>query len=102
MGPLVALQGFHGLTFGLYWAASIRMLEHIVPSRLRATGQTLFTAATFSVGGAIGYRVAGFAYDRLGGARPVYTWAALVELVPFVLACMLRRRARGILKEGVR
>jgi PPP family 3-phenylpropionic acid transporter len=101
-GLLVALQGFHGLTFGLYWAASIRMLEHIVPSRLRATGQTLFTAATFSVGGAIGYRVAGFAYDRLGGARPVYAWAALVELVPFVLAWMLRRRARGILGEGVR
>jgi PPP family 3-phenylpropionic acid transporter len=102
MGLLVALQGFHGLTFGLYWAASVRMLEHIVPSRLRATGQTLFTAATFSVGGAIGYRVAGFAYDRLGGARPVYAWAALVELVPFMLAWMLRRRARGILGEGVR
>jgi PPP family 3-phenylpropionic acid transporter len=95
-GPvqLVALQGLHGLTFGLYWAAAVRSLEHLVPSRLRATGQTLFSAATFAVGGAIGYRVAGFGYDRLGGARPVYSWAALVELVPFVLAIALRSRSR--------
>src|SRR5262249_1839051 len=91
---LVALQGLHGLTFGLYWAAAIRTLEHLVPSRLRATGQTLYSAATFAIGGAIGYRLAGYGYDRLGGARPVYLWAAVVELVPVVLAMGLRRRAR--------
>jgi PPP family 3-phenylpropionic acid transporter len=92
---LVALQGFHGLTFGLYWAASVRMLERIVPSRLRATGQTLFSAATFAIGGAVGYRAAGFAYDRLGGARPVFERAALVELVPLLLAMVLGWRAKG-------
>src|SRR5205823_14640452 len=75
---LVVLQGFHGLTFGLYWAASIRTLEHLVPPRLRATGQTTFSAVTFAVGGAIGYRAAGFAYDRLGGASPVFAWAAAI------------------------
>jgi PPP family 3-phenylpropionic acid transporter len=90
---LVALQGLHGLTFGLYWAAAVRTLEHLVPSRLRATGQTLFSAATFAVGGAIGYRVAGFGYDHFGGARPVYTWAAVVEIVPLVLALALRSTA---------
>ena len=89
---LVAIQGLHGVTFGLYWAAAIRMLERWVPSRLRATGQTLFTAITFAVGGAIGYRLAGFGYDRMGGAAPVYAWAAMVELVPLALAMMLRRQ----------
>ena len=77
---------------GLYWAAAIRMLERWVPSRLRATGQTLFSAITFAVGGAVGYRLAGFGYDRLGGAGPVYGWAAMVELVPLALALMLRRQ----------
>jgi PPP family 3-phenylpropionic acid transporter len=85
------LQALHGLTFGLYWATAIRMLEHLVPSHLRATGQTLFSAATFAIGGAIGYRLAGFGYDRMGGARPVYACAALVELVPLFLALVLRR-----------
>jgi PPP family 3-phenylpropionic acid transporter len=92
---LVAIQGLHGLTFGLYWAAAIRMLEHLIPSRLRATGQTLYNAITFAIGGAVGYRVAGFGYDRLGGAGPVYAWAALVEVVPLGLAIALyalRRR----------
>ncbi len=88
---LVLLQALHGLTFGLYWGTAIRMLEHLVPSHLRATGQTLFSAATFAIGGAIGYRLAGFGYDRMGGARPVYACAALVELFPLLLALVLRR-----------
>jgi MFS transporter, PPP family, 3-phenylpropionic acid transporter len=78
------------LTFGLYWAAAMRGLEHLVPPRLRATGQTLYSAVTFAIGGAIGYRVAGFAYDRLGGAGPVYGWAALVEIAALGLALALR------------
>jgi len=87
---LVAIQVLHGFTFGLYWAAAIRALEHLVPSRLRATGQTLYSAVTFAIGGAIGYRVAGFGYDQLGGAHRVYAWAAWVELIPLGLAMMLR------------
>jgi PPP family 3-phenylpropionic acid transporter len=87
---LVVLQGFHGLTFGLYWASAIRTLEHLVPSHLRATGQTLFSAVTFAMGGALGYRIAGFGYDRFRGTHAVYARAALVELVPFGLALALR------------
>jgi PPP family 3-phenylpropionic acid transporter len=91
---LVTLQALHGFTFGLYWAAAVRTLEHLVPSRLRATGQTLFSASTFSVGGAVGYRVAGLAYDHFGGARPVYMRAAIVELLPVFLALALKRREK--------
>jgi PPP family 3-phenylpropionic acid transporter len=80
----------HGLTFGLYWAAAVRALAHLVPSHLRATGQTVYNAVTFAVGGAIGYRLAGYGYDRLGGAQPVYAWAALVELVAVALGVVLR------------
>jgi len=91
--PLVALQGMHGLTFGLYWAAAIRMVERLVPSHLRATGQALFTAVTLALGGAIGYRLAGFGYDRFGGAPRIFAWAALVELVPLTLVPALAPRS---------
>jgi MFS transporter, PPP family, 3-phenylpropionic acid transporter len=87
---LIGLQVLHGASFGVYWASSVRAVSEIFPSRLRATGQALFTAVALCIGGAVGYRLAGFGYDRLGGAAPVYAWAAGVELVPLCLALVLR------------
>jgi PPP family 3-phenylpropionic acid transporter len=86
---LIGLQVFHGLTFGLYWGASVKGMSDLVPSRLRATGQALYSAVAFSIGGAVGYRLVGYGYDRLGGAGPVYGWAAVLEVVPFGLALAL-------------
>jgi MFS transporter, PPP family, 3-phenylpropionic acid transporter len=87
---LIGLQAFHGLTFGVYWGATVKGMSQLVPSRLRATGQALYSAAAFSLGAALGYRLAGFGYDRLGGAAPVYAWAAAFELLPLGFALLLR------------
>jgi PPP family 3-phenylpropionic acid transporter len=87
---MVLLQGFHGITFGYYWGATVKALSKIVPSHLRATGQALFGAIAFSLGGAIGYPLAGYAYDHFGSAAPVYRCASLTELVPFGVALVLR------------
>jgi PPP family 3-phenylpropionic acid transporter len=76
-----------------------------IPARLRATGQALYSSVTSSLGGAIGYRSAGFGYERLGGAGPVYGWAAIVELAAIALALRLRShepKGRFVLKEDVR
>jgi PPP family 3-phenylpropionic acid transporter len=105
-GPwIIAIQGFHGLTFGLYWAAAVKGMSLWIPARLRATGQALYSGITTSLGGAIGYRLAGAGYERWGGAEPVYGVASAVELVAIALALRLRshepERAR-VLKEGTR
>jgi PPP family 3-phenylpropionic acid transporter len=102
-GSLIAIQAFHGLTFGLYWAVAVKALTQWVPARLRATGQALFSSISWSLGGAIGYRVAGWGYERLGGATPVYAWAAAVELAAVALGLLLWRReppAVLVLKKG--
>jgi PPP family 3-phenylpropionic acid transporter len=90
---MVLLQGFHGITFGYYWGATVKALSKIVPSHLRATGQALFGAIAFSLGGAIGYPLAGYAYDHFGSAAPVYACASLTELIPLGVALVLRAMA---------
>jgi PPP family 3-phenylpropionic acid transporter len=82
---IVALQLFHGLTFGVYWGTSMRALSEIVPPVLRATGQALFVAVVFGGGNAIGFQLAGIGYDRLGGAGPLYAVAAGVEALLLVV-----------------
>ncbi len=83
---IVALQILHGLTFGLFWGAAVAAMSQLVPSRLRATGQALFAAVVFAAGNAVGYQLSGLGYDRVGSVAPLYGWASLIEIVPFVIA----------------
>jgi len=95
-GPVIALQLFHGFTFGLFWAASMRALAKVVPPKLRATGQALYAAVVFGAGNAIGYQLSGLGYDRMGGARPLFAAAAALEaaLLGATLWCTRRTRTQ--------
>jgi PPP family 3-phenylpropionic acid transporter len=78
---LVALATLHGLSFGAFYVASISWVADRAPGSLRATGQSLFVAATFGLGGLVGFTGAGRLYDALGGQR-LFQLAALAEVVP--------------------
>jgi PPP family 3-phenylpropionic acid transporter len=70
-------------------------MARIVPARLRATGQALFSAVVFGGGNVAGYWLSGVGYDRLGGVAPLYAIAAAVELVPLALAAAIAGRLRA-------
>lgn len=89
---LVALQTIHALTFGVFWAAAVAWLGECVSPRLRATGQTLFTAMTFGVGNIVGVLGTGWLYDAFGGAGPAFVIAGVVELLPLALIVLHGRR----------
>jgi MFS transporter, PPP family, 3-phenylpropionic acid transporter len=94
----VSLQLLHGLSFALFWGAAVAWLTEVVPPSLRATGQTVFTTATFGIGNLIGYNGAGLLYDAQAGPTRAFTAAALLELVPLGLALaalVTLRRGRG-------
>ncbi len=97
---IVVIQVLHAFTFGLFWGASIAALARLVPARLRATGQALFSAIVFGAGNALGYWLSGLGYDAFGGVRPLYAYAGLVEIL-LLLAVRLsiggqpRRRRTG-------
>ncbi|HUJ28274.1 MAG TPA: MFS transporter [Myxococcales bacterium] len=85
VAALVLLQLLHGLSFGIWWGCAVEGMQRAVPASLRATGQALFSAIVFGAGNAAGLALAGAGYDRFGGARPLYLWAAAAELLPLAL-----------------
>jgi PPP family 3-phenylpropionic acid transporter len=89
---LVLLQAAHFLTFGLFWGAAVSWLGECVPSRLRATGQAVFTAVTYGIGNGAGMFLTGLLYDAFGGAETAFLIAGLVELLPLLLMLALGRR----------
>ncbi len=90
---IASLQALHGLTFGLFWGSAMAALAALVPSPLRATGQAVFTAVVFGGGNALGYALSGVGYDRLGGAGPLFLFAAAAELASLAIVLLpLRRR----------
>ena len=93
--PVAGLQLLHGLSFGIFWGSATRALADLVPPRLRATGQALFTAIVFGGGNAVGYALSGIGYDRLGGVAPLFLFAAAAELLALgvVVAPLARRTA---------
>ena len=95
---VVAVQLLHGLTFGVFWGASVRAMARLVPARLRASGQALFSAAVFGGGNAIGYQLSGRGYDHYGAVAPLFGWAGAAELAALAGALVLLRepgRAAG-------
>ncbi|MBI5067776.1 MAG: MFS transporter [Deltaproteobacteria bacterium] len=86
---LVAVQLLHAFTFGLFWGASVRAMGQLVPARLRATGQALFSGLVFAGGNVVGYQLSGLGYDSYGSAAPLFGWAAVAELVALLLAVAL-------------
>jgi PPP family 3-phenylpropionic acid transporter len=91
---VIALQLLHGLTFGLFWGSAVAALGRVVPPRLRSTGQALFSAVVFGGGNALGYQLAGLAYDHYGAAAPLFWWAGLIEVLPLMGVLIARRHHR--------
>lgn len=81
---LLALSAIHGLTFGAFYLASVAYMAQAAPGSLRATGQSLYVAATFGIGGLLGYLGTGAGFDALGGHK-LFGVAAVFALLPALL-----------------
>jgi PPP family 3-phenylpropionic acid transporter len=83
--PLIALTVLHAMSFGVFYIASVAFMARRVPERLRASGQGVFAAVTFGVGGLIGFSASGAGYSALGGGHPLFAVAGVVEVIAAVL-----------------
>ena len=84
--PLVALNLLHAMTFGVFYVSSVAFMARRVPEHLRASGQGIFAAITFGIGGIIGFNAAGAGYALLGSGHTLFAVAGGLEAH--------RRRAR--------
>lgn len=91
---IVLLSLLHGLTFGAFYVAAVAHVAAKVPQRLRASGQGVFHAITFGVGGIVGYLGAGTGYDVLGGSW-LFAAGAGLDALAGVLVLWLNLSARG-------
>jgi hypothetical protein len=65
-------------------------MADVVPTKLRATGQVLFST-TIGLGSMIGLTLAGVLYDATGGAAVLYRLAGIVELLPLAIVLLFMR-----------
>lgn len=94
-GPaIIALSSLHGFTFGAFYIASVGYMARRVPAHLRSSGQALYVAITFGIGGIVGYLGSGAGYDLLGGHR-LFAVAAVVQAVAALLTLRLRPADQG-------
>lgn len=61
---LLAGQSLHMLTFPVLLIAAVQLVYKIVPPELKVTGQTIFTAVFFGLGGIIGSMFGGWIMDH--------------------------------------
>jgi PPP family 3-phenylpropionic acid transporter len=83
--PFIALSLLHGITFGVFYVSAVAFMARRVPQHLRASGQGLFAAVTFGVGGLVGFASSGAGYSLLGGGHALFAVAAVLELLAAVL-----------------
>jgi PPP family 3-phenylpropionic acid transporter len=63
---LVFAQCLHALTFATHHTASVALLSHHFPGRLRGRGQALYTVIAYGLTGVLGGVVGGFMSERWG------------------------------------
>lgn len=97
--PVVLLQLFHGLSYGLFWSTLVQVVTDLVPARMRATGLALCSASVFGVGTLVGSKLAGWGHDQTGAVARLFgfgTWIELaVALVVFALPAHAAARGGG-------
>ncbi|WP_445491505.1 MFS transporter [Niallia sp. 03133] len=82
---IAILQILQAFTFTLLLSASVRYMAEIIPAKLRATGQALFSAVFAGIAGVIGNLAGGWAMYAYGG-QTVYKWGSVLSLIAGVYA----------------
>lgn len=91
-GPLIAIQGLHGFTFGLWYLSMVKHVQAMAPDRLRTSLQSV-AIACMGLGMVLGYLTGGALLDSLGG-EVLFRVAAVAALAAWTLYGMAARRDR--------
>jgi len=97
---LFALQLSHGLTFGLFLAATVDYIHEIAPEGHRGFFQALAPSVYFGLGSTFGSWIGGIVVERLSVVA-MYRYAALLAAIgTLILAGTVVIRPRRVLQEG--
>jgi PPP family 3-phenylpropionic acid transporter len=91
---IALLQLFHGVTFAVFYSASIQYLYRTAPDELKATGQTVFACIFFGLSGIISSVLGGWIFGKLGGSV-LYQWMAVMSVFSLSLILLTIRKYRS-------
>ena len=98
---LLALQGLHGITFGLWYLSLVSFVQTRADERMRTTLQSVALSCV-GLGMAAGYLLGGSLFEHHGG-RGLYHVAAAAALIAMVgytvTAALVKNRASGTILD---
>jgi PPP family 3-phenylpropionic acid transporter len=92
---IVYLQLFQGITFVIFYVASMQYLYSVIPAEWRATGQTALAVIFFGVSGVVGSFAGGWIMDTYGGDT-LYIIMSMFSLCGFLLSLLWHRNIENI------
>lgn len=63
---IIAIQGMHSVSFGIYYVTAVRYITRIIPDYLRATGLAIYTVVWSSAAGLLSGTFGGLIYEDAG------------------------------------
>lgn len=90
MGALLLAQSLHAVTFGVYHAAAIHLVNFWFRGNAQGRGQALYSAVSFGAGGSLGSYLSGQLWDSTSSSE-VFHLAAIVALVAIPFAVPIYR-----------
>lgn len=88
---IVYLQITQGITFVIFYTASIQYLYRIIPEEWKATGQTVLAVLFFGISGIVGSIAGGWVFQQIGGDA-LYWAMACFSLAAFLYSLLLRTK----------
>jgi 1,4-dihydroxy-6-naphthoate synthase len=97
LAPMILGQTLHAATYAAFHVAAVTHTHRLFGAARRASGQAIYSAATYGVGNVVGMVLSGLFYDR-AGAGALFAGASWVALAGCVL--VLGATGRGARRGG--
>lgn len=90
---IVWLQLLQGVSFVLFYAASIQYLYTLIPEQWRATGQTILAMLLFGISSIISSTAGGWLFDWVGGPA-LYACMSALSFIGACCGLLIQRRSK--------
>lgn len=87
---VIWLQLTQGVTFVIFYTATIQYLYRMIPEEWKATGQTVLAVLFFGISGIIGSIAGGWVFQQMSGAA-LYAAMGFCSLAAFLYSLLLGR-----------
>jgi len=84
-------QAMHAITFGLYHAVMIQLIDRFFKGPYQIRGQALYSSLTYGLGGAIGSFVSGYIWADIG-KQELFLFSGIMMFAVFIFSFCFARK----------